>query len=167
MSTVVSVSFSLRTKLPLRTIGANPTVGNPGDNIIVTVTITDCNGNGLSGILVVFTQASGPANCQLVFDPPQAVTDANGQVHTTVTLPGGCPCQYTINATAATVGIVLTTTVPPLKTAACPLPAPSDRLHASSARVPRRMAGAGAGGDGGRPRRLRHLANPDTPELGP
>lgn len=96
---------------PTATITADPTVGNGGDSVGVTVTITDCNGDPASGVLVVFTQAAGPANCQLVFNPPQAVTDASGKAHTTVTLPKNCPCQYTIQASAPSVNIVVTTTV--------------------------------------------------------
>ncbi|MFY9613875.1 MAG: Ig-like domain-containing protein [Candidatus Dormiibacterota bacterium] len=96
---------------PTATITADPIVGNGGTTVGVTVTVTDCNGDPVSGVLFAFTQTDGPANCHLVFNPPQAVTDTSGQAHTTVTLPLNCPCQYTIQASAASVGIVVTTTV--------------------------------------------------------
>ena len=82
---------------------------DPNQPVDFTVTLKDCNGNGISGATVTFSQQAGPAGCTASFTPPQAVTDANGQATTVVTLPSGCPCQYTLAATGA--GITVTTTV--------------------------------------------------------
>ncbi len=87
-------------------VTGSPTVVDGGGSITVTATLRDCNGNGLAGVEVVFA-ASGP--CAASFNPPTAITDANGVATTVATLPTGCPCQYTISATGA--GITVTTTV--------------------------------------------------------
>ncbi len=78
------------------TVTANPPVVNGGGTSTITATVTDCNGEPMSGVLVVFAEQSGP--CAVTFNPPSAVTDANGVAHTTVTFPANCPCQYVISA---------------------------------------------------------------------
>ena len=90
---------------------ANPTVVDGGGSSIFDVTIRDCNGNGIGGDTVVFSQAAGPANCRVTFDPPSGKTDANGHVSTKVTFPPGCPCQYDLRATDTTRNVSVTVTV--------------------------------------------------------
>ncbi|MGI8608086.1 MAG: Ig-like domain-containing protein [Candidatus Dormibacteria bacterium] len=88
---------------------ATPSSADPNQPVDFTITLRDCNGNGIGGAQVTFSQAAGPAGCTATFTPTHATTDANGQATTVVTLPAGCPCQYTLSATGA--GITLTTTV--------------------------------------------------------
>ncbi|MEA2645562.1 MAG: hypothetical protein QOE92_645 [Chloroflexota bacterium] len=89
----------------------DPTVVDGGGTAVFDVTIRDCNGNGIEGDTVVFSQGTGPANCQATFNPPSARTDANGHVSTVVTFPPGCPCQYELRATDTTRNVTVTTTV--------------------------------------------------------
>jgi hypothetical protein len=58
---------------------------------------------------VFLTAEAAPAGCQATFNPASALTDAQGRARTTVTLPAGCPCQFTLAATAG--GQTVTTTV--------------------------------------------------------
>jgi hypothetical protein len=85
------------------------TSADPNQPIDFTATFKDCNGGAQSGVPVTFHQESGPAGCTASFNPPTAVTDTDGVARTVVTLPAGCPCQYTIAATGA--GITLTAVV--------------------------------------------------------
>ncbi len=86
---------------------SSPTVG-PGGTVTFTVTIKDCNGGAVVGTTVVFT-STGPGTCKATFNPPTAVTDANGQATTTVTFPANCPGQFTLAGT--TQGITVTAPV--------------------------------------------------------
>jgi hypothetical protein len=88
---------------------ASPSSADAGQPIDFTVTIRDCNGNGLVGANVTFGQQSGPAGCTATFTPSTAKTDANGVAQTTVSLPAGCPCQYVLSASGG--GVTVTTTV--------------------------------------------------------
>lgn len=91
---------------------ASPVNANGGDSITIIVVIHHCDGSAAQGVLVIFGQQSGPANCVVTFDPPSAVTDANGVAHTTVKLPSGCPCQYVISASGSVDGQPFTVTTP-------------------------------------------------------
>lgn len=88
---------------------ANPSQAAAGEPIDFTATIRDCNGNGVGGAQVSFAQGSGPAGCTASFNPTSVKSDASGVAQTTVTLPAGCPCQYTLTATGA--GTTVTVTV--------------------------------------------------------
>ena len=88
---------------------ADPTVVNGGDQVTVTATIKDCNGNPMSGVGVAFTMESGP--CPLSFNPVNATTNSDGVATTLVTVPKGCPCQYSILASAQSLGTSTTLTI--------------------------------------------------------
>ena len=63
------------------------------------------------GIPVTFSQASGPALCQVTFNPVMTTTDAHGVASTTVILPPECPGQFVLVATAAGGGSVSVTVI--------------------------------------------------------
>ncbi len=88
---------------------ASPTAGDPNQPVDFTATFRTCDGSGINGAAVTFSQQSGPPGCAATFSPVRATTDANGQARTTVMLPPGCPCEYTLAATSS--GITVTTTV--------------------------------------------------------
>jgi len=88
-------------------LSSSQSTGNGGTTITLTATFKDCNGNGIGGAGVQFAQTAGP--CQATFSSTSAVTNAQGQATVTVTLPSGCPCQYTFSATAQ--GVTVRTTV--------------------------------------------------------
>jgi hypothetical protein len=71
-----------------------------GQSIVCTATVYDPNGNVLPGNTVNFSQAVGPANCRVTFNPTSAVTNSAGQAQTTVTFPSSCPCQFTLTASS-------------------------------------------------------------------
>jgi hypothetical protein len=87
----------------------NTQQGTGGQTITDTATFKDSNGQGVAGASVTFSQQSGPSGCQVVFNPATAVTDANGQATSQVTLPANCAGQYVL--AASTGGTTVTTTV--------------------------------------------------------
>ena len=89
------------------TATANPVLVNPGGSVTFTVTLRDCNGNGLAGINVVFGAGNDP--CGPTFTPPSTTTDANGVATTTVFFPGSCTCLHTLSATGG--GVTVTADV--------------------------------------------------------
>jgi hypothetical protein len=88
---------------------ANPGAADAGQPIDFTATFRDCNNSGIGNTTVAFSQGAGPAGCTATFSPQTTRTDAGGTAHTTVTLPAGCPCQYTLAATGA--GVTVTSIV--------------------------------------------------------
>jgi hypothetical protein len=91
------------------TITVSTPVVNGGGAITVTVTILNCDGSAAQGVQVVFGTQSGP--CQASFSPASATTNANGVATTQAVLPTGCPCQYVLSASVASLNVTLTTTV--------------------------------------------------------
>ena len=125
------------------TATANPVLVNPGGSVTFTVTLRDCNGNGLAGINVVFGAGNDP--CGPTFTPPSTTTDANGVATTTVFFPGSCTCLHTLSATGG--GVTVTADVRVTK---C-LPFTAAKATASVAAAPPLLPGliALAGGSPG------------------
>ncbi len=76
------------------------TSGPGGTSATFTVTIKDCNGNGVGGVLVNFYQVYGPGNCHVTFSSMTGITNAQGQASVIVTFPANCAGQYAIGASA-------------------------------------------------------------------
>ena len=89
------------------TATANPGVVNPGGSVTFTATFTDCNGNAVAGINVVFAAVND--QCGPVFTPSSTSTDANGVATTSVFFQGSCTCIHTLSATGN--GVTVTTEV--------------------------------------------------------
>lgn len=84
-----------------------------------------------AGVQINFSQTAGPAGINATFNPTSALTDANGKVSTQVTLPAGCPGQFTFTATDTSSGGTASATTTAIvgaggfpNTSALPLPAP-------------------------------------------
>jgi Bacterial Ig-like domain (group 1) len=83
------------------TITVSQSTANGGQTVTLTATVKDCNGNPVSGVLVTFSQLSGPCNSTIL--PPTAITNAQGVATVTVTLPANCPGVFVFGASAQNV----------------------------------------------------------------
>ena len=77
------------------------TTPTPGTPFTTTFTFTDASGNAIAGLLVTFKTASGPSGCTAVFGSATGVTNAAGQVSTSVTIPSNCSGAFTLAAVGA------------------------------------------------------------------
>jgi hypothetical protein len=83
-----------------------PSSAGQGQQVTFRAAFRDQFNNPVSPpMLVTFFQMSGPAGCVVSFAQSSAMTDVNGQVAVTVTLPQNCSGQFVLGAVAGDVAV--------------------------------------------------------------